>query len=117
MKVGIDLVSINRFNDLSESFLSRVFTEKEIEYCKKYEKCAEHFAGFFAAKEAVMKALELGIKETNLKEIEVCHKENGKPFVVIKGRVLSVFNNNNLTINEISISHTNESATAVCFMQ
>ena len=50
MKVGIDLVSINRFNDLSESFLSRVFTEKEIEYCKKYEKCAEHFAGFLRLK-------------------------------------------------------------------
>ena len=62
--VGLDATEIERVADLiehyGERFLSRVFTEGEIEYCRARRDFASSFAARFAAKEAVMKALGTG---------------------------------------------------------
>lgn len=59
---GIDIVHIERIRELSgsQSFLERVFTEREISYAFSMPEPYKHLAGRFAVKEAVMKALGTG---------------------------------------------------------
>ena len=72
MNVGIDLMEIKRFrnlpNEKHNSFYMKLFTNDELEYCLKYSDPYPHFAGIFAAKEAVIKCLE---KKVYFKEIEI----------------------------------------------
>ncbi len=96
-KIGTDLVRISRIEKSikSESFLNKVFTEKEREYCKK----AENFAGIFAAKEAYFKAVGTGIK-LPMTDVEILHNEAGKPFINGKENC------------DVSISHDGDYAVA-----
>ena len=59
--IGTDIVECVRIADMiqrhDEIFLTRVFTEREIGYCRSRRKATEHFAARFAAKEAVLKSL------------------------------------------------------------
>jgi len=86
---GIDIIEVNRIQEsietLGETFLNKVFTEKEIEYCesKKMQKY-QSYAARFAAKEAVFKALSKdlnGRNEITWKNIEVLNEESGRPIV------------------------------------
>jgi holo-[acyl-carrier protein] synthase len=105
-KVGIDIVEVSRFLLLEEgkenTFLKKVFTEKELEYCFSYKNPSVHLAGHFALKEAVSKAL--GVKKYPFAEIEVFHEKDGAPYVKHHGKVLNV---------GVSISHTDTLATAI----
>lgn len=105
-KVGIDIVDVARFETLDNgkenSFLKKVFSEKELEYCFSYQNAAVHLAGCFALKEAVSKAL--GVKKYPFAEIEVSHEEDGAPFVSHNGKRLRV---------AVSISHTDATAIAI----
>ena len=61
--IGVDIVEIDRIERILErtpSFARRVFTEEEISYCERTRRPAEHYAGRFAAREAVLKALGTG---------------------------------------------------------
>ena len=112
MKVGIDVLEINRIKT-SKEFLNKILTENEIEYIEKFENKKEHVAGFFCVKEAVFKALNLKVFSPKL--IEVNHDENNKPFVVLQGEYLTHFKNNYKEI-EISISHSKTIAQAICII-
>ena len=100
--IGIDIAEIKRFRGVSEKFLSKVFTEEEIRYCRKSANPAMHFAARFAAKEAVIKATTR--TDIALKDIFVKNRKNGAPDVFIKGKKKKFF---------ISISHTKDLAVAV----
>lgn len=95
--IGTDIVKISRIEESikSPSFLKKIFTESEKEYCKK----AENFAGIFAAKEAYFKALGTGIKMP-VTQIEVLHDDLGKPYF------------NGIDNCDLSISHDGEYAVA-----
>lgn len=113
---GIDIVPVNRFQKLvaKKTFLTRNFTVSEIEYCKKKHNSAVHFAGKFAAKEAVSKALKLEWKEgLNWKEIEIQNKVSGAPYAILQGHTKNIFTKKNFTKLEISISHCSEYAIAI----
>lgn len=101
MKIGTDIVEISRMEKSleSERFKTKVFTEKEIAYCKR----AESFAGIFAGKEAYLKALGTGIDRT-LNEIEILHNEIGKPYL------------NGVENSDISISHDGNYAIATVIL-
>lgn len=105
-QVGIDLVKISRFRGLdnieNSSFLNKVFYENERQYCLSFKDSATHFAGNFACKEAVSKAL--GVEKFPFSEIEIKHEKSGKPYAVHKGKRLFV---------EVSITHTDEFAVAI----
>lgn len=107
-KIGIDIVEIDRIKRAVErrndKFLNSVFTEREIEYFKKKKFRAESIAGGFAAKEAFSKYLGTGIRGFELKDIEVLHNFDGKPYLVFKGSKSSA---------DLSISHTDKTAAAV----
>ena len=104
--VGIDVVEIARFRGVLRKkktrFLERNFSDAERTYCSSYSDAATHFAGTFAAKEAVVKALG---GSAAIEQIEIRRQKNGKPDVWLRGRrSKSVF---------ISISHEKSLACAI----
>ena len=115
--VGIDIIELDRV-DTSENFLRKIAHDEEISYIKS-NPCnqvqLEKIAGLWCVKEAVMKALSLG-KESGVlfKDIKLCHKESGKPYVELFGKARQIFDNfyKDKTI-EVSISHSKTIATAI----
>jgi holo-[acyl-carrier protein] synthase len=106
MDLGTDIVEIRRIKRLAQKtprFLTRVFTNEEIAYCKGKSDPWQHFAVRFAAKEAVWKAL--GQKGVALKDISVSRAKNGKPGVLLKGKPAKGFT--------LSLSHSDDYALAV----
>jgi holo-[acyl-carrier protein] synthase len=107
--VGIDVVGVDRFSSKqfseNEDFYRKIFTDSEIQYCLKFKNPYPHFAGKFALKEAVIKALK---EKIDLLEIETFH-ENGKPLVK-----LTNFPNHS---SICSISHENNVGVAVFLIE
>jgi holo-[acyl-carrier protein] synthase len=104
-KVGIDTAEVSRIQDIvlrGGSVLERFFLKSERDYCSSYQDSALHFAGTFAAKEAVSKAL--GVQKYPFMFIEVLRREDGSPEAYFQGERLPV---------SISITYTKELATAI----
>ena len=93
---------MERFPVLEE----RLFSEGERSYCRSFPEPAEHFAGTLAAKEAVIKALDLGPLVAWARRIEVSRDERGAPSVEVHGGEPE-------RQVEISISHDGAVAVAV----
>ena len=89
--IGIDLVEVSRIakalSRWGDRFESRIFTEKEMNYCNSKKDRSQRLACRFAAKEALLKALGTGWRYgINWKEIEVTNDELGKPSILLSGR-------------------------------
>lgn len=115
--IGTDIIEIDRVRQIYERhhdrFLRRVFTDQEIEYCLRKRNSVESFAGRFAAKEAVMKALGHGQGQGVLwKEIEVVPELTGKPAVRLHGGAAKIAEQSDVTHVHVSISHCQLYATA-----
>lgn len=115
--LGTDIVEISRIGQMIErhgdTFLNRVFTETENEYCGSKKNKEQHYAGRWAAKEAVMKTLGTGfIKGIGWKNIEVINLQSGKPTIVISGGVEQHAGEMGIDEILITISHSREFATA-----
>jgi holo-[acyl-carrier protein] synthase len=113
--LGNDIIEIERIRLAIERhgqhFLSRLFTQKEQDYCYKFKDPAPHFAGRFAAKEAVAKALGTGFgSEVSWHDIEILSNELGRPIVHLSKEVNQRFHNPHVLV---SISHSASHATAV----
>ena len=116
--IGTDIVSITRLNKTFNSpqgdkFKNRIFTGNEINYCDDKVNSILHFAGRFAAKEAVTKALLSSekINSVKMKSIEIISGKNRKPEV-------NLLFKSKLQINcKVSISHTEEYATAFALIE
>jgi holo-[acyl-carrier protein] synthase len=115
--LGTDIIEVERIArmiaDHGDHFLNRVFTPGEIAHCQPRRDATPHYAGRWAAKEAVMKVLGTGFtNEVGWMEIEVCVKPSGQPFITLHGSTLTVATR--LGIDEIlvSISHSKQYATA-----
>ncbi len=104
--IGVDITSVKRIEAALEKykhrFTSRVFTAAEQAYCSRKPAPAVHYAGRFAAKEAVKKAAG---SARGWVEIEIVNDESGKPAVKLKNPPAKALIN-------ISISHSNEFAVA-----
>lgn len=88
--IGNDLIDIRRIDKLMHyfgtRFLNRIFTPEEQTYCTSQKKQVHAYAKRFAAKEAFVKALGLGMqKGISWKDIEVQNTGYGKPFICLKG--------------------------------
>ncbi len=106
--VGIDISDPQRFEDMGEAMLRRIFTEHEIDSAPRRR--GEHFAARFAAKEAFAKALGTGIRGFSLTEIEVREDEAGRPYLSLSGRAKEVARSLRL---HLSITHERTAAAAV----
>ncbi|MFH1552562.1 MAG: holo-ACP synthase [Candidatus Omnitrophota bacterium] len=115
--IGIDALEIERFtkavDQYGESFLKKVFTQKELEYAGTKKAFSMHMAGKFAAKEAVKKALPDGARiGLNWSDIEILNGDDGKPYAVLHGLAKGLVEKFNLSQVFVSISHTKELATS-----
>ena len=105
--MGIDIVNVSRFkkkplnNNLD--FYKKIFSDSEINYCKKFSSPYEHFAGKFAIKESVIKAV---LDKIPLKHICVSNSKN-KPRIKIDGRLNKKYD------FIVSISHEKEFAVGI----
>ena len=113
--VGTDIIEVARIEKLikekGDKFLNKIYTNNEISYCEskglnKYQ----HYAGRFAAKEAVMKSLGKGWRELKWKEIEITG--GGKPTVNLYGNASELAEINKIGTIHVSLSHENETAIA-----
>jgi len=115
--LGVDIIEIRRIkkviDQFGKKFLNRLFTTTEQVYCLSHKNAPQHFAGRFAAKEAVAKALGTGIG-TKLRwvDIEIENDQQGKP-----GVKLSTLASHDHQHPEflLSISHSKDYAIAVAF--
>lgn len=113
--IGNDIVEIERIAQLivryPHRFLDRIFTPREQEYCLKRKEPARHFAGRFAAKEAVVKALGTGFSQgLTWKDFEILPNALGKPNISLSPFAKELFDHPSLLV---SISHCKQYATAV----
>ena len=116
MIVGLDLIEIARVRRALERyprFRDRCFTDAERAYCDARPNPAESYAGRFAAKEAVGKALGIGVRFT-WKEIEIAGRP--KPQVRLSGRTRARWEQLGGGAIDLSMTHSREVAAAVCLV-
>ncbi len=111
--IGIDVLEIERIKNIAddEKKLKKIFTENEIKYFNNFKNKYEHICGFFCAKEAIIKAVDIE-SEISFLDIEICHKNNGKPYAKF-GTKFNYLNKKNI---DFSISHSKTIATAICLI-
>lgn len=115
--IGTDIVECVRIGRMIEQhgelFLHRVFTDREIHYCQARKFAIEHFAGRWAAKEAILKALgtgwSRGIAGTDL---EVRTDSAGAPRVHVRGAARDAAVARGVADVLVSIAHCRTYATA-----
>ena len=111
--VGNDIVEVAKLKKLikcyNQKFLDKIYTAKEQQFCTKKNNPYIHFSGRFAAKEAVKKILlQLSTDLIPLNKIEILRKVDSPPVVFI--------NNKEIPDIKVSISHSDNYATAVAIM-
>jgi len=123
LTVGIDLIEVTRVERVlaryGDRFLERVFTPAEILYCRARP---PELAARFAAKEAVAKALGVGVRMIardgiNWRDVEVIGDMRGKPLVRLYDRAAERAGELGLTEWAVSLSHTREHAIAFVVAQ
>jgi holo-[acyl-carrier protein] synthase len=115
--LGTDIVEIVRIGQMierhGELFLNRVYTDGEISYCQRRKESYQHFAGRWAAKEAVMKTLGTGwTRGVSWRDIEVGTKMSGQPTINICGGAGELAERMGIDEILITISHCRTYATA-----
>jgi holo-[acyl-carrier protein] synthase len=115
IRVGTDLIEIARIRrslDRYAGFRDRCFTPAEQAYCDSRPNPAESYAGRFAGKEAVGKALGFGVARAFAwKEIEIVGRP--KPSVKLSGRLEAVAERAGVSGIDLSMTHSRELAQAV----
>lgn len=113
---GTDIIEIKRIKQsiekIGESFIKRIYTPNEIEYCEsKNESKYQHYAARFAAKEAIFKAVSKALDNKfsmEWKNVEILNDENGRPTIKFINFIVE-----GLKEIDISISHSKEYAIAM----
>lgn len=114
--VGIDLVEVDRFRrslERTPSMVERMFTEVERTYALAASDPTERLAVRFAAKEAVMKAMGVGLGAFGFHDVEVLRAEGGQPSLGVYGPALQLAEERAIVHWQISLTHTATSAGAV----
>ncbi|WP_319204439.1 holo-ACP synthase [uncultured Ilyobacter sp.] len=114
--IGNDIVEIDRIKKAivkNSRFKDRVYTSKEIDYLEKKSDPYPGYAGRFAAKEAVSKAMGTGVRGFNLCDIEVVNDSLGKPEVKFYGALEEKYKEFRVML---TISHSREYATAMAIL-
>ncbi len=115
--IGTDIVECLRIGRMIEEhgelFLNRVFTEREIRYCQGRKNATEHFAGRWAAKEAILKCLGTGWRHgIAWTDMEIRNDFGGKPQVLMCGATKDQAQSMRISEILVTISHCRAYATA-----
>ena len=117
ISIGIDFIEVARVREVmarTPRFVERVYTESERAYCDgRGAVAAQHYAARFAAKEAVLKALQTGwTGGIAWQDIEIVSTQTGAPILRFHGRVRELYEQSGASAAHLSISHTTEHAVA-----
>ena len=115
--MGIDVAEVDRVKAAierhGETFLRRVYTERERAYCERFKNKYERYAGRFAAKEATMKALGTGwSRGVRWVDVEVVRQSGGRPTISLYGEAAKVADGLGVQRVALSITHTSAQAFA-----
>ena len=118
--IGVDVVDVERMKfalERTPRIRQRLFTEEEIAYCEKFRFAERHYAGRWAAKEAVTKALGCGLIQWN--GVEVIRRPRRAPSVRIFGKIKRFADMVGVREEDlfISITHSELSAVAVAVVR
>jgi holo-[acyl-carrier protein] synthase len=120
--IGTDIIECLRIGQMierhGELFIARVYTQHEIQYCQTRKQAIQHFAGRWAAKEAILKALGTGWRKgISWRDVEVRNDPGGRPFAALHGGARDVVEQLGITEMLISISHCRSHAIAYAVAQ
>lgn len=120
--IGTDLSRISRFerfvSERKYAVLQRLFTDSEQAYCLEKKNPAPHLAARFAAKEAFLKALGLGLRQgLSWQDMEVVRDDLGCPSLVLSGRAAEIFQERGLCALHLSYSHDSDYALATVVLE
>jgi holo-[acyl-carrier protein] synthase len=107
--IGIDAVDIDRFRRSlarTPSMQDRIFTERELAYVAPKADPVPSLAARFASREAVMKAMGLGLGAFGFHDVWVDHRDTGEPHLHVTGRALELASQRGITTWHLSITHT-----------
>ncbi len=120
--IGFDLVQVSRIEVAlrrwGERFQNKVFTPGEIRYGRKKRNPARHFAARFAAKEAFVKALGIGIRRgLHWKDVEVQRGPLGRPILKIHGRAVELCRKEGIDGLFLSLTHDGDYSGAMVVLE
>ncbi len=120
--MGVDLVEIDRIDRIIErwgdQFVHKVFADEEISYCKKHVLPAMHYAVRFAAKEACLKALGIGLgMGVGLKDIWVSRSDKGFPSLIFADKARIFMEKQLVKGAHLSLTHTRRHAMAMVVLE
>jgi len=120
--LGNDVARIGRFRrfveDGKQPVLERIFASGELDYALAKADPAPHLAVRFAAKEAFLKALGLGLRcGISWQEVQVVRNELGRPDIVLSGRAAELFRSRGHATIHLSCSHDGDYAFATVILE
>ena len=113
--IGVDAVEIDRFRrslERTPSMKSRLFTSEELDYVEPHDDPTASLAARFAAREAVMKAMGVGLGAFEFHDVWVQRAESGQPALAVTGRAAQIATEHGVTDWHLSITHTASTAIA-----
>jgi holo-[acyl-carrier protein] synthase len=122
VSIGIDIIEVARIREVllrTPRFRERVFTPAERAYCdSRGAVAAQHYAARFAAKEAMLKALQTGWRGgISWQDVETASHDSGAPYLILHGPVKELFRSSGATTAHLSMSHTTEHAIAEVLLE
>ncbi len=114
--IGIDAVEVDRFRQLLErrpAAAARLFTDSELAFGARWRDPAPRLAARFAAKEAVMKALGVGLGAFAFRDVEVVKAPSGAPSLMLTGGAADLAARLGVTSWKVSLTHSGLVAEAV----
>jgi holo-[acyl-carrier protein] synthase len=115
--MGVDLAEVGRIQSAieryGETFLRRIYTPAERDYCEQFKNKYERYAGRFAAKEAAMKALGTGWRRgVRWVDFEVVRETGGRPTIALDAAAKEIAAQLGVKRISLSITHTSNQALA-----
>ena len=114
--IGIDAVDVARYRRVlarTPGIAARTFTDGELEYARLVADPTQRLAARFAAKEAAMKALGVGLGACRWHDLEVVRAEGGEPSLVLRGAAVELVSQRGAARLLLSMTHTDLTAQAI----
>jgi holo-[acyl-carrier protein] synthase len=114
--IGTDLVELDRFRlalSRTPRIVERLFSDAERAYAARRADPTERLAARFAAKEAVMKAMGVGLWKFPLRDVEVVKAPSGQPSVLLHGRAAALAEERGVREWRLTLTHTDRIAQAI----
>lgn len=117
--IGTDIVDLDHFEGVvarsRPGFIERLFTETERDYCERFKDRMASYAALFAAKEAFLKALRVGVAPgIRWTDVEVVHERSGAPSIVAHRKCAELLGSGRA---HVTLSHSRRTAHAVVVIE